>query len=475
MRQHLNIFVNGQRHEIAGARALQTLTDFLRRELRLAGTKVVCAEGDCGSCTVLVGRPRGDGKIAYQTVCGCIQSLGQLDGTHVVTVEGLLHDGQLNSWQESMIRCHGAQCGYCTPGFVVQTYAMLQDGRPHDNDQIVRGLTGNLCRCTGYEPILRAAAETDVSRLRRIDELFPPATLAPQLEQAAAESVLIVDGERSFFKPITLEQAVEFRAGNPACAIVAGGTDLSVQINKRISRPDVVMSLLGVGELRVIAQRDGALEVGATATLTELQRAVEPIPAFVDWLELFGSPMIRNAGTLAGNIANGSPIGDMLPPLFVLDATVELASAAGRRTVNVNDFYTGYRQTVMRPDELIAKVIVPLPRDGEVFKLYKVSKRKDLDISTFSAAIRMRLGDGDEIDEIRISFGGIGPTVVRLRKTEAALRGRVLDEAALADVEPIVQAEISTISDVRGSAEYRRLMARNVLRRFVTEVAAVPT
>lgn len=468
MRQELVIFVNGMRHAIPPGGAFGTLTDFLRRDLSLTGTKVVCAEGDCGSCTVLVGRAGDDGTIAYRPVCGCILLLGQLDGTHVVTVEGLSRGDRLNPVQESMVRCHGAQCGYCTPGFVVALYAMLQTDR-RDEAAVCRGLTGNLCRCTGYEPILRAAMETDVEAIERIDKLYPPQSLAEQMLGLDREPVLIVDGGRSFFKPVTIEQAAEFRAGNPGGAIVAGGTDLGVQVNKNLRRPEVVMSLLALPELRRIEAKGGVLRVGATATLSQLQEAFAEAPEFARYLEWFGSPQIRNAGTLAGNLANGSPIGDLLPPLFVLEAKVELVSTAGRRVVDVNDFYTGYRQTVMRPDELIAAVEIPLPRADEIFRLYKVSRRLDLDISTFSAAIWMRLRDGRIID-CRLSYGGVGPTVVRLRRTEAALRGKPLDEPTLASVEPIVQAEISTLSDVRGSSEYRRLLAGNILRRFHAEM-----
>jgi xanthine dehydrogenase small subunit len=282
--------------------------------------------------------------------------------------------------------------------------------------------------------------------------------------------MLVIDGGRSFFKPVALVEALQFKRGNPDCVIVAGGTDLGVQINKRKRTPEAIMSLAGVGELSRIETTGDAIIVGATATLAELQRALAEIPELVDYLEWFGSPQIRHAGTLAGNLANASPIGDLLPPLMVLEATIELASVGGLRSVNINDFYTGYRATVMRPDDLIARVGIPLPRADEIFRLYKVSKRKDLDISTFSAAIRMRLKQGAVVD-CRIAFGGVGPTVVRLRQTEAALRGRKFDDAAVTQVEPIVQSEISTISDVRGSADYRRLLAGNILRRLCAELS----
>jgi len=469
MRDEVIIFVNGRRHAVRGPAVFAPLTDFLRRDLGLTGTKVVCAEGDCGSCSVMLGRARGD-RIAYEPVCACIQYLLQLDGAHVVTVEGLRDGGELNPVQSAMAACHGAQCGYCTPGFVVAMQALCEAGKIGDAHAVRRGLTGNLCRCTGYEPILRAAAETQIDRVRRVDELYPSAGLLDEMRRASSEPVLVGAGEKVAFKPVTLEQAVEFRAANPGCAIIAGGTDLGVMMNKGTRRPVRFMSTGAIAGFDELSLRDGALIVGGGTNLSALCSALaEHLPEFGDFMEWFGSPLIRNAGTLAGNLANASPIGDTLPPLFVLEALIELAGPGGTRAVNINDFYTGYRQTVMREDELIRRVIIPLPRADEVFKLHKASKRKDLDISTFSAAVWMRLRDGVIVDA-RLAYGGVGPTVIRLRRTEDALRGQRFSDETMSAVAEIVAGEISPISDVRGSKEYRLLLGTNVLRRVVAEM-----
>ncbi|MDW8262574.1 MAG: FAD binding domain-containing protein [Phycisphaerales bacterium] len=474
MRDHLVIFVNGRRHELPRSLAFEPLTDWLRYELRLTGTKVVCAEGDCGSCTVLVGRVRA-GRMEYATVCGCIQYLFQLDGAHVVTIEGLKYEGRLNPVQEAFVACHGAQCGFCTPGFVVQLHALLEGGAS-DEPAIRRGLTGNLCRCTGYEPILRAASQTDVSQMRRLEQLFPmPPQLLAEMQRLATEPVLITHGPHVFCRPDSLAAAAAARRQWEPLQVYAGGTDLGVMFNKKRPEAIRVLSTAGLPGLDSWELADSRLSVGANVRLSELQSVLRgAIPELAEYLEYFGSPQIRNAGTLAGNLATASPIGDMIPPLFVLQAQVVLAGPDRRRCLDINDFYTGYRRTGMQPDELIERVIIPLPRPDEILRLYKVSRRKDLDISTFSAAVWLRLRQGVIVD-IRLAFGGVGPVVIRLRKTEAALRGRRLSGETLQAVQPIVRGEISPISDVRGSAEYRNLLAANILRKMHAELAASAT
>lgn len=472
MRDHLLIHVNGALHRASGAAAFQSLSNFLRYDLSLIGTKVVCAEGDCGSCTVLIGRV-DEGAIDYRPVTSCIRFLYQLDGAHVITIEGCTYGDEMNPVQQAMVRCHGAQCGFCTPGFVVSMCGAFDRGES-DPDSLRASLVGNLCRCTGYESIVRAGMEVDRTALKRIDELYPPAALVEAMAAAQREPVLIhVDG-KAFFKPTSISDATEFNAANPACVIVAGGTDVGVQVNKHLRDPQVVMSLAGLSELRGIERDNGVLTVGACATLMELQRATEGCcPELAAMLRRHGSPLIRNAGTLAGNIANGSPIGDAMPALFVLGAEIELAGSGGAtRRVNMNDFYTGYRANVMQPDELIARVHIPLPSPGELFKLYKVSKRHDLDISSFMAAFYATLREGNIIDRIRIAYGGVGPVILRLPRTEQFLTGKPVDEATMAAAGELARSEITPISDVRGSADFRFQLGENIVRRFHAEVVA---
>ncbi|HWA99229.1 MAG TPA: xanthine dehydrogenase small subunit [Pirellulales bacterium] len=469
MRDHVAVYVNGRRHEVRGTQVFEPLSEFLRRACRQTGTKVVCAEGDCGSCTVLIGRA-GPHGITYRAVTSCIQYMAQLDAAHVVTIEGLAAAGALNAVQQAMVVHHGAQCGFCTPGIVV-TLCSLFDRVPHPSrHDVTRALVGNLCRCTGYVAIVSAALATSAASMPSVAELYPEKTLLPELRRLASETVLVRDGDRSAYKPAAFNEALAFKAANPGCTVLAGGTDLGVVWNKRKREPNQLLCLGALEELRGLVVDQRSLSAGAAVTLADLEIATQAaIPQFYEMLDRFGSPPIRNAGTLGGNIANGSPIGDTMPGLMVLDAEVELASVRGRRRVNINEFYTGYRQTVLEPDELIARVIVPLPADGDQFRLFKVSKRRDLDISTFAAAVWMRLDDG-VIREARIAYGGVAATIVRLRATEAWLCERNFSEPTLREAGRRARKEIKPISDVRGSAAYRLLLAENILVKFFHDV-----
>ncbi|HMB95370.1 MAG TPA: FAD binding domain-containing protein [Tepidisphaeraceae bacterium] len=466
VRDHLLLYLNGKPLHVCGDDAFFTLSDFLRRRQNLIGTKVVCAEGDCGSCTVMLGRVDGE-KLTYGAITSCIQSMFQLDGMHIVTVEGLTSDGgQLNAIQQSMVKCQATQCGFCTPGFIVSLYDLMRDKKPCDTETVRRGLIGNLCRCTGYDSILRAAMETDRAAISPIDRLYPSEKILPALLQATKEPVLIDTGQHRFFKPVTLEAATKFRKQNEGCLIISGGTDLGVVINKRLRELSVAMSTAGLASLRGVKVEADGLYLGASATLSELESiALSHLPELGKFLGWFGSPLIRNAGTIAGNLVTGSPIGDTIPALSVLGAEIDLAGINGTRRVHISQFYTGYRQTVLAADELVVGVRIPFPKSNEIFKLYKVSRRLDLDISTFSAAICMQRC-GTSIEDIRIAYGGVGPMVMQMSKTESLLRGgeATLEQFERAGAE--ARQEVTPISDVRGSAEYRRQLAANILIKF---------
>jgi xanthine dehydrogenase small subunit len=471
MRDFVLIYVNGQRCELRGAQVFQPLSTFLRSDLQLTGTKVVCAEGDCGSCTVFLGRPK-NGKLQYQTVCSCIQYLYQLDSCHIVTVEGLSSEGKLNPIQEAMVRCQGTQCGYCTPGFVVSMQALFESDMVMTEQRLRRGLVGNLCRCTGYEPIFRAGLEVETKNLHRLDDLYNPVGPLAELARSADEPVRLAADGKSFFKPTTLANAAKFKSENADCVVISGGTDLGVQMNKGLREPKTIMSTAALTSLTDLQISFDQIVAGARVSIAELESAAATVlPEYAKFLAWFGSPPIKNAGTLGGNIANASPIGDSMPALFVLNASVELVGVNGPRLVNINDFYIGYKKTAAKPDELISRIVLPLPKAGALFKLYKVSKRKDLDISTFSAAIWMRL-DGPRIAEVRIAYGGVGPKIMRMPQTEAHLTGGEFSEETFDSAAKIAVAEITPISDVRGSAEYRLLLAANILRKFYSDVAA---
>jgi xanthine dehydrogenase small subunit len=352
---------------------------------------------------------------------------------------------------------------------------MMQKGKALHAEEARRGLVGNLCRCTGYESILHAATAVDPGSLKSLDELFPPEPIVEALSHATCEEVRIAvrEGERHFLKPTSIEEAVGFRAEIPnECIVVAGATDIGVMSNKRALALNRVLSLSAIAELRAVFCDGQALQLGATATLTELENAAQAhLPELGRFLAYFGSPLIKNAGTLGGNIVTGSPIGDTIPALMALDAEVEIVGMEGRRRVPMSAFYTGYRKTVLDVDELVAGVRIPLPKDGETFRLYKVSRRKDLDISAFGAAIWMKQTNGT-VDDIRIVYGGVGPMVMRMSAAEAAIRGHAPTLQRFEQAGDVARDEVSPITDVRGSEQYRRTLAKNVLLKFWHEEIA---
>lgn len=465
MRDHLLFYLNGQPVRVTGDDAFLTLAEFLRRRRGLTGTKVVCAEGDCGSCAVLVGRVDQTGIFRYAAVTSCIQFLFQLDAAHVVTVEGLRDDRELNPIQRSMVDCHGTQCGFCTPGFVVALYELMHEGRPLDDNGVRRGLVGNLCRCTGYDSIVRAALATDRDGLKSLESLFPSGPIAAALA-AADQEVRIESPAKRFYKPTSIERAVCFHAENPDGIVVAGATDMGVVYNKRLRSVDVALSLAGLAELQGIRVDAGAIYAGSCATLTALeQTAITHFPEFGRFLARFGSPLIKNAGTLGGNLVTASPIGDTIPALMVLDAQIDLAGVVQTRRVPISRFYAGYRQTVLSADELVTGIHIPLPGPNGAFRLYKVSRRKDLDISSFSAAVWTRCEDG-VVSDVRIAFGGVGPMVLRPSRTEAALRGHAPSFERFEQAAALAYHEVTPITDVRGSEQYRRTLAANILLKF---------
>ncbi len=491
MLDHLAIWVNGRRHEVRGPDAFLSLSDYLRRNLGLVGTKIVCSEGDCGACTVLIGRAiwgvadsalatptAADGsRLVYRPVDSCIQFMFQLDGTHIITVEALGGETEPSPVQQAMIDCHGSQCGFCTPGFVVAMTGLLEDRDELDEASLRCGLVGNLCRCTGYTPIIEAGMELDAARHQRIEHLYPSQTMLTEFVQRRGQPIEIQaewDGANHLFaSPADLNSALEFLQSHPDATIIAGATDVGVRLNKSLTVPAKILDLNRVAELDGIMVEDGELLLGARASWTALEAVCEElVPEFYKIIAVFGAPQIRHVGTIGGNIANASPIADSLPFLYVMDAVLELRSASGTRSVPITDFYKGYKKLDLRPGELIARIRIPLPAEDELLRLYKVSRRRDLDIASFTAAIRMRL-DGEIIAEAAIAFGAVGPTVIRARNTENFLRGRPLDEDTMQQAGDVAIAEISPISDVRGAADYRYQLTRNILLKFYHETQSI--
>jgi xanthine dehydrogenase small subunit len=470
MRDYLLLYINGKEHRVRGEHVFAPLTDYLRYEIAQCGTKVVCAEGDCGACTVALGKLDGS-EIVYKPVNGCIQYLYQLDCTHIITVEGVKHNGDLNAVQNAMVDCNGAQCGYCTPGFIVALCSMFDADKPVSRCSLKEELAGNLCRCTGYEDIIRAGLAVDKKKQPKFNQQYPPSSMVKAFKEHLQKPVLIEHDGRSFFNPLDLQSAIKFKDEHSGAVIVSGGTDVCVIANKRGFAPPHLISTSHLPDLSAIEVAGETLVVGARVTLRELEVYVrELVPEFYSVLYIFGSPQIRYAGTLVGNIANASPIADTIPFLFVTDAEVEAAGLKGNRRIKVNKLYKGYKTLDLSADEIITRVHIPLPKKNDILKLYKVSKREQLDISSFTAAIKMQRSES-KIASVRIAYGGVAATVVALPETETFLTGKPFALDTFRAAGEIARKEITPISDVRGSKDYRWQLAENILVKFYHETA----
>ena len=439
-----------------------TVLEYLRGPERLCGTKEGCAEGDCGACTVVLVDQQG----RYQAVNACILFMPALDGRQLLTVELLQDaDGSLHPVQQAMVDHHGSQCGFCTPGFVMSLYALRIEAQgaaaQPDRIAINEALAGNLCRCTGYRPIVDAAIDACVSAGSQI---------APVLPVPEGTLALTGAGKRSF-SPRSADELAQTLLAHPDAVIVAGGTDVGLWVTKQHKILPVTVSLDAVADLRTIEETTEMIRIGAGATYQEALPVLQRhFPDLGTMIRRIGSRQVRNRGTIGGNIANASPIGDMPPALLALDAAVVLRRGNARRTVGLADFFTGYRRTVLRPGEFIAAIEVPIPRPNVVFRCYKVSKRFDQDISAVCAAFRLTLQDGI-VHEIRTGFGGMAATPTRTRAVEQTLTGRPWTEATIRAAQAVMDTELTPLSDMRASAAYRRAVARNLLWKCFLETS----
>ena len=474
MREKIVFFLNHERVEIHGAEAFMPLSTWLRERKAMTGTKVVCSEGDCGACTVILGWLNREKKLEYRIIDSCIQFLFQLDCCHVITVEGLTRNGNLHPAQQAMVECFGSQCGYCTPGFVMALAHLQEEAQGITAAAIREKLTGNLCRCTGYEAIVKAGLTLNEKPATRFLAGFDRKAMEAEFGLLSQQSVKISGaGEQLFFKPQNLGEALKLRQAIPQLKIIAGGTDLGVQHNKGRSPLVQAMFIAHLHEIGDIKEVNGSLEIGAVTNWTDVLRVAEKkLPALHEILSIFAAEQIRNAATIGGNIINASPIADSLPCLFVLGARLVLASTAGEREVDINHFYTGYKKFDMQRDELLTKIILPLPAQDSLFRLYKVSKRRDLDISTATLGINLRVSGG-KISEAHAAAGGVAATVLRLRSAEKFLTGQNFSAEVLTEAGRIAAAEIQPLSDVRGSADYRKSLIRNLFSKFYSETTTM--
>jgi xanthine dehydrogenase small subunit len=491
----------GERISLANVPPSRTLLELLREDLACTGTKEGCGEGDCGACTVVVGEAEG-GRMRYRAVNSCIKLAHSIDGQALWTVEDVAAaDGSLHPAQQSMVGCHGSQCGFCTPGFVMSLFGMyqnhVQQGRTITRELAQQDLSGNLCRCTGYRPILDAAQQMAALPAVATDET----ALLLKLEQLTPENKGL-EADLAYISPTTLAALLAARAAHPDAQIVAGCTDVGLWVTKRHLQFGQVLDLTRVQELRRVEAYPQHIAIGAAVTLSDAFAAlVADRPQLQTFAARFAGLPVRNAGTLGGNVANGSPIGDSMPLLIALGANVVLMSQRGHREMPLEALYTGYRQNVMAPDEVLAWIKVPRPesphpgllpegegtqrallprpsgeragvrgspRPAEFLRAYKISKRYDDDISAVCLALNLRLDNG-KVASIRIGAGGVAATPVRALQTEAALAGQPWTQSAVRAAMAALRAEFEPISDMRASSAYRSEVLGNLLQRFWLE------
>ena len=463
----IRFLLNDQLQGLDGVAPSLSVLQYLRTMIVRTGTKEGCAAGDCGACTVVVGELIDD-ALHYKAVNSCITPVGTLHGKQLITVEHLQTDAGLHPVQQAMVDCHGSQCGFCTPGIVMSLFAWWQQIRQGtgnaDRHGVEIALSGNLCRCTGYAPIVRAAEQS--LSIDGADTLGAQREqVIAQLQSLRGEPGQLTSGSQQFVVPDSSQAVARLLAAHPQAQLVAGATDLGLEFTQQLKQPDMLIYTGNVKELNALEETDGALIIGGAVTYSRLQPLLQGhFPAFAQLLDRLGSLQIRNQGTLGGNVANASPIGDTPPVLLALNARVNLHSDGGSRSIPIESFFTGYRKTVMAPGEFIESIVIPKLQDGDVLRVYKISKRFDDDISAVCLALWLQF-EGDIVTAVRIGCGGMAATPARAFKTEQALLGRPFDAAAVTAARQALAEDFSPIDDVRASAAYRIAVAGNLLTR----------
>lgn len=467
----IKFYLNGKFCEVDSRHSTLMLSDYLRYEKCLTGTKVVCAEGDCGACTVLRYSPMLKGKDSenFQSINSCIMPLAQMHGMHLITIEALEKDKKMHQAQEKMMSCHGSQCGFCTPGFVM-ALAGLSEEKINRGEKTIsekegkNALTGNLCRCTGYDTILKAACTMDLSKEESLKARYHNNEIEKHLEDILNKDLKIDLDDYQLFAPVSYQSAVDYLAKNPNTKIVANATDLGVVHNKRRIKLDHLLSLHLVKEAYEISFENNTITIGSRVTLNEFRHFLKgKCDEYVNYLDIFAAPQIKNNATLIGNVATASPIGDNAPILLSLDASVHILGPNGARIEKLSDFFLDYRKTTLKSDEIISAISFKVPSERNL-KFFKNSIRKDLDISTINLGLNVKL-DGKKIEDIIIGAGGIAAIPLKLRKTGDFLKGKELTSSTIKKACDIAQTEYTPISDVRSTSSYRRVVFENVFSR----------
>ena len=472
IRNEIRFLLNGETVALKDVAPDETLLDYLRLRRSLRGTKEGCAEGDCGACTVLVGR-LSSGKLVYESVNACIRFMGSLDGCHVVTIEHLRGEaGKLHPVQQAMVDFHGSQCGFCTPGFVMSLYALWMKSPEPSDAAIEKALQGNLCRCTGYEAIVRAARAISSYGKAAKDPLAAERSKVTARLQELRDGarVEIGAGDARLAIPASVDDLAAILQAAPKATIVAGSTDVGLWVTKHMRDISPAVFIGNLDGLQEISEQDGAISIGAGVTYSDAFALLSKrIPALGPLIDRIGGEQVRNMGTIGGNIANGSPIGDMPPPLIALGATLTLRKGKKRRTIPLEKFFIAYGKQDRQPGEFVEAVHVPVPLKGTMFAVYKITKRRDEDITAALGAFYLTLAVDGTVEKIRIAYGGMAATPKRAEAVENALIGKPWTEETVLQAMEKYAEDFTPLTDMRASAEYRALAARNLLLRFFAE------
>ena len=451
-----------------------TVLNLLRGLTNHRGVKEGCAEGDCGACTIVLAELNNE-ALKYKAYDSCLIFLPMIHGKQLITVENVGTSKQPHTVQQAMVDFDGSQCGYCTPGFVMSLFSLYKNHKKPSKTVIDDALTGNLCRCTGYRSIVNAAVKScenpgkDTFSRHEQDTMSMLKSIRDQ-----NESIEIKTNYQKYFRPNSLSEALSIKEHNPTALIINGATDIALLVTKQNQLLEEIIDLSGIEELKEMQESETDIIYGSGTSLEEIKNhSQDYFPALYDALSVFGSLQIRNLSTLGGNLASASPIGDTPPILTAYDASVTLASVKGRRTIKVKDFITGYRTTALESSEIITEINIPIHPESVMVKWYKVSKRKDLDISSVSGSFRLKLGPGEIVEDIGLNYGGMAETTKSAEKSENYLKGKVWSRANIEIATDLLQKDFTPISDARASADGRKIMAKNILLKFWTETSGV--